>query len=372
MEVDSLMKILILGVGNAQIDAIEYCKAHGYTVLGCSYTNTEPGITLLNGFEQINITDEDAVLDYAKRSGADVVYSVGSDIAMPTVSYVSEKLGLPHFVSLETSEICNQKHRLREVLGDSFKGNISFICASSKEELSSFSDFPGIIKPVDSQGQRGVCRVDSLDEAMERFDYAVSFSREKKVILERFLDGVEVSVNSYFLDGRMVFCVVSDRISFEEFPGGIIHEHLLPSSLSSETQEKVKDLAERVAGAIGLKNGPCYYQLKVVDEEPYLLEVTPRLDGCHMWRLIRLYCGVDLLDMSFNHLINGSIDDDCLKLETEGKNIRTVFMCQPPDTEVKTSKYPDALYEQWYYKDGDRVKRMNGYMEKCGYRIEEY
>ena len=33
-----MKRILILGAGNAQIDAIEYCKSAGYEVVGCSYT----------------------------------------------------------------------------------------------------------------------------------------------------------------------------------------------------------------------------------------------------------------------------------------------------------------------------------------------
>ncbi len=60
--------------------------------------------------------------EYAERTGVGVVYSVRSDIAMPTVSYVSETLNLPHFVSYETSSICNSKHSLRAFLGESFKG----------------------------------------------------------------------------------------------------------------------------------------------------------------------------------------------------------------------------------------------------------
>ena len=29
----------------------------------------------------------------------------------------------------------------------------------------------------------------------------------------------------------------------------------------------------------------------------------------------------------------------------------------------------DALYSFCYYKDGDKVRRLNGYIEKCGYKI---
>ena len=49
-----MKKIMILGAGNAQIDAINYCKEKGYEVYGCSYTNTDPGIPLLDHFIQLD------------------------------------------------------------------------------------------------------------------------------------------------------------------------------------------------------------------------------------------------------------------------------------------------------------------------------
>ena len=92
-----MKKILILGAGNAQMDLIEYCNENNYEVYGCSYTNTDKGIPLLDHFEQINIVDADKIEEYAKKNSIDIIYSVGSDIAMPTVSKVAERLNLPHF-----------------------------------------------------------------------------------------------------------------------------------------------------------------------------------------------------------------------------------------------------------------------------------
>ena len=364
------MKILILGVGNAQVDAVNYCKAAGHEVYGCSYTNTEKGISLLDHFSQRNIADNESILEYAKQEGMDVVYSVGSDIAMPTVSYVSEKLGLPHFVSYETANICNHKQLMRETLGADFEGNVKFIYASCQEDLEAFADFPGIIKPVDSQGQRGVFRVDSLEEAKACFDKSLSFSREGKVILEKYLEGPEVSVNAYMLNGEMVFGLVSDRISFSEFTGGIIKEHYLPTTQPRIVEERTLDLAARAARKVGIQNGPCYFQIKITDGMPHVLEVTPRLDGCHMWRLIKYHTGIDLLDISFRHLLEGKLDIGVFTMPERRPKVRTVFMCQPPETTVHRVDYPDALYECWYYDEGDQVHRMNGFMEKCGYRME--
>lgn len=111
-------RLLILGAGNAQIDLIEYAKAKGLEVHGVSYTDTDPGIPMLDHFEQINIIDTDKVAAYVERMGIDDIYSVGSDLAVPTICRVAERCGLERFVSARTAEICCNKHLMRQMMGD--------------------------------------------------------------------------------------------------------------------------------------------------------------------------------------------------------------------------------------------------------------
>ena len=66
--------ILILGAGNAQIDAIEYCKAHGYKVVGCSYTTVDRGIPHLDYFEQVDIKSIEGVAALAEKYGVRAIY----------------------------------------------------------------------------------------------------------------------------------------------------------------------------------------------------------------------------------------------------------------------------------------------------------
>ena len=365
-------RILILGAGNAQIDAIEYCKSHGYEVVGCSYTTVDSGIPHLDYFEQVDIKSIEGVTGLAKKYGVSAVYSVGSDIAMPTAMKVSEILGLPHFISYETAETCHSKGKMRETLGPDFKGNASYMLCSTLEEALEYDAFPGMMKPVDSQGQRGCFKVESSEDIRAHFDASIDYSFEGKVIIEEFIDGPEVSVNAYMQDGELRFAIVSDRYAFDEYPGGIIKKHIIPSSFANkEAQEKTIDLAKRVASKIGVENGPFYCQIKLKNgTEPVILEITPRLDGCHMWNLIKHYCGADLLDACFRHLLEGEavltddydMPDEEYCLEFMSKESNATFR----GADFDTSK---AEFVCSYYRDGDRVLKVNGYIEKCGYMI---
>ena len=367
-------RILILGAGNAQIDAIEYCKKRGYEVVGCSYTTVDSGIPHLDIFEQVDIKDIDGITDLAKKYDVEAVYSIGSDLAMPTVMRVSEILGLPHFISAETAEKCHSKGKMREALGSDFKGNARHIVCKTIEEAKAFDTFPAMLKPVDSQGQRVCFRVDSYEEVKEHFDDSIDYSIEGKVIIEEFIDGKEVSVNAYFQGGKLKFALVSDRYAFDEYPGGIIKEHRVPSSFAGkEEQQRCVDLTKRVAERLGITDGPCYLQIKLRNaSEPVILEVTPRLDGCHMWNLIKHYCGADLLDACFRHLLDS---EDVLEEEYDmpDSEYSLAFMSAGPNTKFEKGKFDvsDAEHVCYYYDENDRVLKINGYIEKCGYVIRK-
>lgn len=365
-------KVVILGAGNSQIDAINYCRDKGYFIAGCSYTNTDKGIPLLDAFRQTDIKDIEGVAEYAKEINADVIYSVGSDLAIPTAMRASEILGLPHFISYRSAELCHSKHLMREALGKGFTGNVDFIVCGTLEEALAWDAFPAMMKPVDSQGQRGCFRVDSADDIRGHFEASLDYSVCGKVIIEAYIDGPEVSVNSFRANGRTVFAVVSDRESFEEYPGGLPKLHRIPSLFAdAEAQAAAEDIVDKAADKLGITDGPCYCQMKIGrDGKPYIIEIAPRLDGCHMWNLIKHWCGVDLLAACFSHLLTGDpgISADCPKPEY---GMVLEFLSEKTGAPFDPDKYDTsgAEFVSLYYNAGDKVSKVNGYFEKCGYMI---
>lgn len=364
-----MKKILILGTGNAQEDIIRYCKDEGFEVYACSYTSGDNAEKYADHFSLINITAIDEIIKYVVDNKIDLVYSVGSDLAMPSVAAVSERLDMPHFVSLNAAHICNNKNLLREHLGKEFKGNLDYTVLSKVPEEIAL-EFPVVMKPVDSQGQRGVIKLNNMDELKRNFEHSLSFSQNKKVIIEEFVEGDEVSVNIFLENGEIKFALVSDREVWDGYPGGIIHKHILPSKYQGRQKKDILDLVDRVIKKIKINDGPVYFQIKMKNgTEPRLLEVTPRLDGCHMWRVIKEYTGVDLLATSVKMLLGEKMKVNFDKPILSNASLE--FMCAEPGTEFMKERYniEGARFIKYYYQDHQKVKRMNGYMEKCGYII---
>ena len=368
------MKFLVLGIGNAQVDLIKKL-AIDHEIHAVSYLPEGAGRQFVDTFKQIDIKDEQSVFEYARLHSIDIIYSIGSDLGMMTAAAVSNKLKLPSFVTPEIARVCHNKGLLRSRLGK-LDWNVKHNILEGISNMAEFS-YPFILKPVDSQGQRGVFLVKNKRDFFERFSTSLRYSRSERLIVEEYIEGPEISVNAYVVDGEIRFSFISDRIVWSGFSGGIIHKHRFPSQfITIESTIKIRQLMMEVIDRIGIENGPVYFQIKLKrNTEPKLIEVTPRLDGCHLWRLIKHATGVDLLEITTNHLM-GNIENSFVFKNGNGTpngdgTWVLEFMCEKPEKEVDINKYDtsNSLYQDWYYENGETVNPMNTFMEKCGYQI---
>ena len=153
---------------------------------------------------------------------------------------------------------------------------------------------------------------------------------------------------------------------------GIPRSHVLPSKVcTGDLLRETKELAERCMHALGIQNGPVYFQLKLTSAGPRVIEITPRLDGCHMWRLIRTVTGVDLLDASVRLLSDDKSFDLTIKGDPSASHLN-FFLCPPGET-FKLEAHPapqGAAHVEYYYEDGETIRPINGSLEKAGFYIE--
>lgn len=364
-----MKRVLILGVSAVQYDSIKLLNEMGLETHAIARDAIGPGVNESNNFEAINFAVIDDVKNYIKEHDIDLVYSTGSDLAIPIASKISEELNLPHFVSYETAKICNNKDLMRQTLGDKTAGNLPFQILSTSDEAINLS-FPFIMKPTDSQGQRGVFLIENEEEFKENFETSKAYSRSKQVIIERYVDGPEVSVNGYLLNGKLVFMQVSDRETWPQYVG-LIHKHVIPSRVvNEETNKKLFKILEEVSDILKIENGPVYAQVKIEAGHPYIIEITPRLDGCHMWSLINESQNFNLLKLTYEHLLfNDTKELNNAKMHTEPMTLE--FICQEPNTFANYKDYlnlNNLKYFQ-YYNECDRIKPVNGRYEKIGYSI---
>ena len=363
-----MKKVLILGAVTVQADAIELLNEMGYETYVCA-AYYGPGAETASHFSQIDFLDFDKVAHYIQENKIDAVYSVGSDLAMPVACELSRRLALPTFVGAETAYTCNHKNLMRIALTEKCKSNVPFQLFKHNDKLR--IGFPAILKPSDSQGQRGIVYLKNQKDLDDNINAVLQYSKNGVAIAEKYIDGPEISVNGYLLNGEIKILVASDRITWPQYTG-LIHKHIVPSVLLDEQTNKVMtDIVRDACKRIGITNGPVYLQIKLKSGIPYIIEITPRLDGCHMWNVLNRYMGVNLLKLTFRHLLEG----DTSELLSQNSRLcpkELVFFCQEPHTRMVRSAFTvpdDSEMVCFYYKDGEIVKPVNGKYEKVGYYI---
>lgn len=365
-------KVLILGVASVQMDALIMLKKMGYETYACAMSKDGPGADIADHFAPINIRDVDQLRAYIEENGISAVYSVGSDLAMPIACDLSEQLGLPHFVSKEAAYICNHKNLMRKTLTNECQGNIPYQVMREPEQVT--IPFPCILKPSDSQGQRGIFLITTQQGLDDHFDEVVGYSRDKAVILEKYIDGPELSVNGYLVDGVLRYLVASDRDTWPQYTG-LIHKHIVPSRiLNLVSEQRVRAVFEDACARMGISNGPAYFQIKLEGDTPYIIEMTPRLDGCHMWNILEKSTGLNLLQLTFDHLLKNDVSTLTSRSGIV-QGYELVFFCQEPRTVMNRSAFttpPDAVESSFYYQTGETVRPVNGRYEKVGYYMRRF
>lgn len=368
-----MKKLLVLGTSHSQLDLVKVAKDMGVYVVAVGMSEDDVAVEYVDKFIKANILDEEKIDSIVKDEKIDAIFTLGLEIALPVMTKVSIKNNLRTFIDEESIEKFSNKYVWRQEIGN-IPANLFAVSGTKVEDFEAFDRYPAVLKPADGSGQRGVREVENYDQVNENFEDSISYSKKKLLILEEYAGGEEISVNAFMYNGKLAFYVISDRISYDEYPGGIVKEHHIPSKYDNkEVREKIEQLVNVVSEKMGYKNGHVYYQLKVEDDTPKLIEFTPRYDGCHMWNLIRHSMDINLVKASLEWLLEGESEEiESYEYHMKDGVYKTIFISDVPGKEINRDEYQipeDVEYLNWYYEDGQKVKKVTGYMEKAGYYI---
>ena len=249
--------------------------------------------------------------------------------------------------------------------------NMAFQGGKHWKDFENWNRFPAILKPVRSQGQRGIRKIDCKEDIQKHIRDAQQYTESGEVIVEEFISGSEVSVNIFLKEGRILYSFISDRMVYEGLEGGLVKAHIFPTRMKTDLQERALQLISDTVEHLKIQNGPMYFQMMHNDTDVYIIEGTPRLDGCHIWRLIRSYAGVDLLKLTFDQLFGKNIQPE--RVSPNGNIQGLYFLSQEPQLTFECGDFevPEGCrYHEYYYEDGEKVRPLNRIFEKVGYYIK--
>lgn len=244
----------------------------------------------------VDTSDPDAVLAVlTDDNGTPLVDGVCSysDYHTEVAAEVATRLGLPG-ADPRSLHLANQKHLLREAIaGRPFSlGHRLVTSRAGAEAAAAELGFPLIAKPPAEAISHGVERVDDLAGLLAAYDRLETMTsslrgqpRTGAVLLEQYVEGPEVSVETMTVDGVTTVFGVTSKDLFGA-PAYIECGHTFPVPLPDDERGALYAAVVETLAAIGYDRGPCHTEVRLTEAGPKIIEANPRTPSSCMTMLV--------------------------------------------------------------------------------------
>ncbi|MDA3949032.1 MAG: hypothetical protein PF508_07375 [Spirochaeta sp.] len=304
------MRLMILGGGSSQISVFRRARELGIETVFADRDGGAPARVFADRFAEASTFDPEAVTRAGRAEGCDAILAVGTDQPVYTAAVASHRLGLPFPLTPEQAAAVTNKRVMKARFDAAGIPAAPWGVFQPGEgawrapELTALRP-PYVVKPVDSQGQRGIIRAADRAAVEAHYPVARSFSREDGVLVEEFFPSVEVTVSGWAHTPQDVeIWTITDRVTIDNPPGlGVCLAHRYPSLHAGHRHggltDTIRDLTRRIVAAFQLAHCPIYFQMLVsagTEAGPVLVnEIAVRLGGAYEDQSIPLVTGIDIL-----------------------------------------------------------------------------
>ena len=317
---------LVLGGTVTHIELIRQLKDRGYFVYLLDYTDNPPAKTIADKHIKASTLDKDVVLSIAKQYNASLVISSCIDQANSTACYVAEHLNLPHPYSFSTSLDVTRKGQMKDIFKKNGIPTSDFYILTQEDDPIIRFPFPFVIKPTDSNSSKGVFKIESEKVFFEKLPESFAFSREKKVIVEQFVEGTEIQVDCVAANGKAYVLMTSDKESLQRNGKELqVAGFSIPGPLCEKNAHNLSAIAQIIVNAFSLENTPFFYQAILGDDGIKVLEFAPRIAGGTRYEMVKMFCGYDYIKSSIASFLKERIDTHIIP-SNDKYTVRHIYM----------------------------------------------
>lgn len=171
---------------------------------------------------------------------------------------------------------------------------------------------PCFVKANKAGSSFGISKVYKKEEFKKALE--VAFKEDDEIIIESFLDGIEVSVGVITYKGKVTVLPITEIVSendFFDYQAKYLgqSQEITPARLTEEQEEKVNTVAKKVYEVLKMK-GFSRSEFIFKDGEPHLLEVNtvPGMTAASILPQQAAVAGISLVDLFGNAI------EECLKI----------------------------------------------------------
>jgi biotin carboxylase/2-polyprenyl-3-methyl-5-hydroxy-6-metoxy-1,4-benzoquinol methylase len=329
------LSLLLYPAGIAQEEAFIEAKRQGLKIVTVDENPDAPLKPLADEFHHVNPADEGTFLkfirEYKHNNTLDGVLIVGCDLPV-SCAIAGKELGTPA-ISPVAASLTVDKIAMKERLRECDVAVPDFFAVCSGTEVRQIVEGFGskmVIKPNDNCGARGVMQLHPGDDYDAAFNYAkVNTKKDGKVILEKFIKGVQISIEGLAY-GNVTVTSFADR-NYEHIdhlsPYIIENGATMPTELSAEKKDAVIQEFIKGVKALGIDNSVAKGDMVMGKDGPVVIEIAGRISGGKFaTKMVPESTGVNLLEAAISLAVGKSPEIKKLKpLFERGVAVRYMF-----------------------------------------------
>ena len=290
-----MKKIMVVAGGKWQVPLIKYFKSIGHYVINTNLYENSPGFAYADEHYVIDVLDKEKNLEIATQCNIDAITTDQSDIAIPTIAYIAEKLGLCG-IGTKSAKLFTNKYEMR------LRGKELGLPTPKFELCDKFQDAEVfirqcknvVIKPPDGHGSRGVSIIRNGSFTKNQFDMALAESKSDVVLIEEFIEGYEITVEGYKTTDKHFTLAISEKSRIQEYPQ--VASNLWYSSNAFNKHKSLVKEHDALIQGFGLTfgithseyiyNGGCYTLVEVAARgggTNISSHIVPRISGVNVY-----------------------------------------------------------------------------------------
>ncbi|SEG61356.1 D-alanine-D-alanine ligase [Halpernia humi] len=171
----------------------------------------------------------------------------------------------------------------------------------SEEEVVEKLGLPVFVKPNQSGSSLGITKLKDIKNLQKAIDFA--FAEDDEILIESFLDGMEVSVGVLDYKGETIVLGITEIVSENEFfdyeakyEGA--SQEITPARIDDETRKKIENIAIKAYNSLGM-SGFSRSEFIIMNGLPYMLEMNtnPGFSPASILPQQARYYGISLEDL---------------------------------------------------------------------------
>ena len=321
-------RLLMLGAMQPYCEVIDYCRELGIYTIVTDYLPESPAKKYADKAYDVSTTDMEGLERIIEQEKVDGIFVCYMDFMLPIARKLCDKYGFPFYASVEQIRLSQDKSFFKDTccrFHVPVPSDYTEVVMTQGVRNADIS-YPVIVKPVDSARGQGVRMCKNAQELESAVEYALEVSPSKRILVEEYVVGVEITATYTIKNGEVSLSCMKDKLLSQEseYVTSQSDVFVMPSAHLDLYLRTANNAIVDMLKGMGARDGVVFFQGIAQKDRVVLFELGYRPSGGCDYRHLERVNGINFMRMLVTHALSGEMDGYELSMDDpyfHGKNV---------------------------------------------------